>query len=68
MKSKTYRLIMLTLSFEKFENMETWSVVRTVVYLRKVTCPFRVNFKFLIELVQVSYEKPFFTWWQFFTA
>ena len=42
-------------------------IVRTVVFLKKVTCPFRVNFEFSIELVRLGCEEPILTWCQFFT-
>ena len=41
-------------------------IVRTGVYLRKVTCSRRVNFQFFIEIAKMSHLELVFIWWQFF--
>ena len=42
------------------------SLVRTDVYLRKVTCPLRVKNEFFIEIAQMDHLEVAFIWWQFF--
>ena len=42
--------------------------VMTDVYLRKVTCPLRVNFEFFIEIAKVDHLELAFIWWQFFST
>ena len=41
-------------------------LVRTEVYLRKVTCPLRVNFEFFIKIAKIDHLELTFNWWQFF--